>query len=146
MRGWASNAGVLPPHGHVCGLFLRFSACGCSPSLARRSLLCEYVAESQAVGQIHERLPVLVVGPGPAFSPAPHRVAIGPQAAGNLRPRQAGLLLEPLQSLREVFGEDVGSSVVASVLSWQGVCPPSAQPVTAFYASASIPPRARFRR
>ncbi len=28
------------------------------------------------------RLPVLIVGPGFAFSPTPHRVAIGPQGGG----------------------------------------------------------------
>ena len=99
-----------------------------SPSLARRSLFGEQLAEAQAVGQLHQRLPVLIVGPDPAISPAPYGVAIGPQAAGDLRPRQARLFLEPLQPLREVLGEGVGSSVVAIALSRHRASPPSGQP------------------
>ena len=44
-------------------------------------------------------------------------VAIGPDAAVDLRPRKAGLLLEPRQALREVVGEHIDYSAVAGVLS-----------------------------
>ena len=65
---------------------------------------------------------------GPAFSPTPYGVAIGLQSAGHLRPR---LFLEPLEPLREVVGEDVGSSAVVcdAVEAWHkgsqstAVCP-----------------------
>ena len=70
------------------------------------------MAEAQAVGQLQQGFPVLMVGPDPAISPTPYGVAIGLQAAGDLRPRQARLLLEPLEPLREVVGEDLGSSPV----------------------------------
>ena len=78
------------------------------------------VAEAQAVGQFHQRLPVLMVGPDPAFSPTPYGMAIGLQAAGDRRPRQARLLLEPLQPLREV----VGSSAVVCALSRHSISAP----------------------
>ena len=52
-----------------------------------------------------------------AFSPTPYGVAIGLQTAGNLRPRQTRLLLEPPQPFREVVGDDVGSSTVTCALS-----------------------------
>ena len=97
----------------------------------------EQVAESQAVGQLHERLPVRIVGPSLAFSPAPHRVAIGSKAAGNLRPRQARLRLEPLQPLREFVGEFIGASPVAV---GAGRLPPPPLP------RWSIPPHYRRRR
>ena len=44
---------------------------------------------------------VLHVGSHPSLPPSPYGVAIGPQTPGNLRPLQTGLLLEPLQPLRE---------------------------------------------
>ena len=77
----------------------------------------EQVAEAHAFSQLHERLLVLRVGPRLAFFPEPHRVRIGSEASGNLRPRQAGLLLEPLQPLRKVGGEVVGFSMVEYALS-----------------------------
>ena len=80
-----------------------------------------------------------MVGPSPAFSPTPYGVAIGLQAAGDLRPRQARLFLEPLEPLREVVGEDVGSSAVVCALSWHGTSAPRAQPWVLSYAGAGIP-------
>ena len=56
-------------------------------------------------------------GPHPAFSPTPYGGAKGPDAAGDLRPRQARFLLEPLQPLREALGEGFGPSVVVNALS-----------------------------
>ena len=47
------------------------------------------------------------VGPHPGLPPSPYGVAIGPQTARNLRPLQTGLLLEPLQPLRERFQEPI---------------------------------------
>ena len=61
------------------------------------------------------------------------------QTAGDLRPRQARLLLEQLQSLREVLGEDVGSAAVAIALSRHRASPPCAQPTTLSNVSASAP-------
>ena len=99
----------------------------------------EYVAEAQAFRQLHQRLPMLVVGSDPAFSPTPYGVAIGPQAAGDLRPRQAGFLLEPHEPLWEVVGEVVGSSSVVIALSRHGAQDPlGAQPATLSNASAGI--------
>ena len=108
-----------------------------SPSLARRSLFGEQLAEAQTVGQLHQRLPVLIVGPDPAISPAPYGVAIGPQAAGDLRPRQARLFLEPLQPLREVLGEGVGSSVVAICQGIAQALPADSRSLTRMRAQAS---------
>ena len=45
---------------------------------------------------------------------------VGPQAAGDLRPRQVRFLLEAHQALREIVGEDVGSSAVVCALSRHG--------------------------
>ena len=42
--------------------------------------------------QFHQRLAVLVVGPGPPICPPPYGVAIGSQAPGDLRPGQAAEL------------------------------------------------------
>ena len=53
----------------------------------------------------------------PLIPPAPHRFGMGVETAVDLRPRQARLLLEPHQTLREVAGEDVGSSAVVCALS-----------------------------
>ena len=94
------------------------------------------MAEAQAVGQLQQGFPVLMVGPEPAISPTPYGVAIGLQAAGDLRPRQARLLLEPLEPLREVVGEDVGSS---AVLWRHGISAPRAQPWVLSYAGEGIP-------
>ena len=88
----------------------------------------EQVAEAQAVGQLQQGFPVLMVGPDPAFSPTPYGVAIGLQAAGDLRPRRARLFLEPLEPLREVVGEDLGSSPGMCALSRHGASAPRAQP------------------
>ena len=79
-------------------------------------------------------------GPHSLIPPTVHGVGIGPQAAGDLRPRQARLLLEPLQPLREVVGEDVDYSAVAGVLSRHGAGPTSAKPETLLSsARVSIP-------
>ena len=51
---------------------------------------------------------------------AGHRLAIGPEAAGTLRPRQPRLLPEPLQSPRKVVGEDIDHSGVVYALSRHG--------------------------
>ena len=67
-------------------------------------------------------------GKHPLLPPPPYGVGMGPQAAGDLRPRQAGLLLEPLQAMREVVGEAVGDSPVVSALSRHGVSPAHGRP------------------
>ena len=78
------------------------------------------------------------LGPHPLIPPAPYRVGVRSEAAVHLRPRQAGLLLEPLQAMREVVGKDVGSSAVMCTLSRHGTSSPSAQPETLSSASASV--------
>ena len=85
----------------------------------------EQVAEVQAVGQLQHRPPVPIVGPDRAFSTTPHGVTIGPDESGDLRPRQPRLPLEPFQPLREILGEDLGSSTV--------VCASSARAVEAWH-------------
>ena len=72
---------------------------------------------TQVFSQLQQRHHVLHVGPHPAFSPTPYGGTIGPDAAGDLRPRRARLLLEALQALREVVGEFVGPSSVLCTLS-----------------------------
>ena len=84
---------------------------------ARRSLLGEYAAEPQVVGQVQQCHLMPEMGPHPFLLPPLHRVEIGPEAAGDLRPRQARLLLEPLQPLGEVVGEVGRSSSVMDALS-----------------------------
>ena len=92
--------------------FLRFRICG------RRSLhSVNMCPRPRVAGHLQQRHHVHYVGSHPAFNPTPYGVAIGSQAAGDLQPRQAGLLLEPLQPLREVVGDRVGYSAVVSALS-----------------------------
>ena len=69
-----------------------------------------------------------VLGTHPLLPPAPHGFGIGPEAAGDLRPRQAGLLLEPLQPLREVLRKVVGHSAVVDALSRHGADPSHGPP------------------
>ena len=60
---------------------------------------------------------MLRVGTPPAFLPTPNGVAVCANASGDLRPRQAGLLLETLEVFREVVGEVIGLYVVVNPLS-----------------------------
>ena len=103
----------------VCGLF-----CVSGPSGHGARSASQEVTEAHTVRQFQQRPPVLVVGPRSAISPSPYGVAIGLQATGDLRPRQARLLLEPPQTLREVVGDGMGSSVVANALSRHRAYPP----------------------
>ena len=99
----------------------------------------EQVAEVQAVGQLQHRPPVPIVGPDRAFSTTPHGVTIGPDESGDLRPRQPRLPLGPFQPLREILGEDLGSSTVVCALSRHGTNAPRAQPYAVSYAGEGIP-------
>ena len=103
----------------VCGLF-----CVSGPSGHGARSASQEVTEAHTVRQFQQRPPVLVVGPRSAISPSPYGVAIGLQATGDLRPRQARLLLEPPQTLREVVRDGMGSSVVANALSRHRAYPP----------------------
>ena len=51
----------------------------------------EQVAQAQGVGQLQQGHHVLRAGPYPDIPPAPQRVGVGPDAAGDLRPRQPRL-------------------------------------------------------
>ena len=114
------------------------AAAACSPSPASRSSVGEQVAEAQIVSQFQECCKVAYAGPHPLIPPAPYRVGVRSETAVHLRPRQAGLLLEPLQAMGEVVGKDVGSSAVVCTLSRHGTSSPSAQPETLSSASASV--------
>ena len=57
------------------------------------------------------------LGRTPLLPPTPYGVWIRPKTAGDLRPRQARLLLQPLQALWEVVGDVVGFSLVEYALS-----------------------------
>ena len=80
-------------------------------------LASEQVGETHALSQLQQRPTVLVTGPRPAFGPSPYRVSIGPEATGYVRPGQARLLLEPLETVREVHWDFVGLSAVTDALS-----------------------------
>ena len=61
---------------------------------------------------------MLGAGSHPQVPPAPQGVRVGPEAAGQLRPGQAGLLPEPLQAPGKVLGEGVlDSAVIVNALS-----------------------------
>ena len=114
-----AESAAASPCATMCAARLRFRACDYSPSLARPSLLGEYRAEAKTVRQGQKRFRVMLVGPHPGLPSTPYGVAVGPQAAGNLRPRQARLLLEPL---REVVEEDA-----QVILLWWACCRGMAQ-------------------
>ena len=75
------------------------------------------VDKRSVFSQLQQRHHVPRAGPHFAFSPTSYGVTIGTDATGDLRPRKAGLLLEPLQALWEVAGENVGPSAVVCALS-----------------------------
>ena len=63
--------------------------------------------QTQRVRHFQERCIVLYAVPHPLVPPAPHSLGIGVETAVQFRPRQARLLLEPHEALREVVGEVV---------------------------------------
>ena len=108
--GWGEARPCGPP----------FCVSGSAVAGARRSvdsLVGEQVGEAQGSRQGHQRHHVPHAGAGPTFPPAPHCLVVDVETADNLRPRQARLLLEPLQPLREVVGDLVGHSAVMNALS-----------------------------
>ena len=108
--------------------FSRFRTGGYAASVG------EQVSKAQAVGQLQQRLPVLIVGPGPAFSPTPHGVAIRFRGGGGRSPTTTGPTPPgPLQPLREVLGKGVGPSAAVCALSRH-----RAGPSTGFALTASI--------
>ncbi len=64
-------------------------------------------------------------GASATLPPAPQRLVMDVETTGDLRPRQARLLLESLQPLREVVGDLVGHSAVVDALSRHGIGGPS---------------------
>ena len=103
----------------LCG----FPNARCSDAGLER-LRDQQVGEPKVVGQLEQVPPVVLVGPGKALLPAPDVDAIGFETPGDLRPRQAGLFLEPPQPLREVVGEIKGVSSVMNLLSRHDVAIP----------------------
>ena len=88
-----------------------------APRFVREGPRGQQVGESQFVGQVQQRHLVPEMGPRSASIPTPYGVGIGPETASDLRPRQPRLLLEQLQSLREVGRHDVDYSAVVNWLS-----------------------------
>ena len=84
-------------------------------SLASRLDVAYTTAQRSRHG--HQRHHVPHAGASPSLPPAPHRLVVDVETADDLRPRQARLLLEPLQPLREVVGDLVGHSAVVCPLS-----------------------------
>ena len=80
----------------------------------------EDMAQAQGVGQFKEGDLMSQVGPYPVESPTSYGEGVGSETAGDLRPRQAGLHFESLQTLWEVVGEDVDPSAVVCALSQHG--------------------------
>ncbi len=73
-------------------------------------------------------LHVPAVGTHHASGPPPDGGAMGPDAPGDLRPRQAGRLLEPHRPLGEALGEAVGASAEVDALSRHGASPSHGRP------------------
>ena len=88
-----------------------------APRFVREGPSGQQMGQSQLVGQVQQRHLVPEMGPRSASIPTPYGVGIGPETASDLRPRQPRLLLEQLQSLREVGRHDVDYSAVVNWLS-----------------------------
>ena len=91
---------VMPFAGHIIQGMEADGRVDEAEEYRRAASVSEQVIEAEGVRQIEQGLQVMLVGPRLAFFPEPHRVRIGSKAAGDLRPRQAGLPLEPLQPHR----------------------------------------------
>ena len=102
------------------------------------------VAKRSVFSQLQQRHHVPRAGPHFAFSPTSYGVTIGPDATGDLRPRKAGLLLEPRQALWEFVGENVGPSAVVCALSRHRAGPSKA--ALALFPYGAVPGRATTAR
>ena len=91
--------------------------CCVSSPCCRVASVCEYVSEAQTFRQVEQDHHMLCVGTAAAIHPSKDGMAVGSDAPCNVRPRQAGLFLEPSETLREVVGEVISRSVVVSALS-----------------------------
>ena len=99
----------------------------------------QQVGETQLIGQVQQRHLVPEMGSHSASIPTPYGVGIGPETASDLRPRQPRLLLEQLQPLREVGGQDVDYSAVVNSLSRRcPVLPQDGNPMRDGMQSASV--------
>ena len=96
-----ANSGVLP--GLPSALRLR--------CLVRRRADGEQVAETPALGQVLQGQEIVGVGPDAVLVPPPDGLGAGAEPPGYPGPRQARLVLETLQALREV-GEPRRETVV----------------------------------
>ena len=134
----------LPLPVEVHATFLRFlpllpALWSRPPHRCAHSLVGKQMAQIQRVGQVQQRHHVFCVRARPTYGPTPYGVGICPESAGDLRPRQARLFLEPLQPQGEIVGEVVGDSLVVIALSRHGAHdPPGAQPATLSNTSAGI--------
>ena len=90
-----------------------------NPGICRRFVVSvpEQVSQAQGFGQRFQGQQVRCVGPRQPLFPAPHGLDVGAHPPGDLRPGQIRLLLEPLQPLREVGGENAGDSAVGYAAS-----------------------------
>ena len=91
------------------------------PGFALDAPVGEDMAQAQVVGQIKQRRLMSQAGPRALVPPTSYGEGVGSETAGDLRPRQAGLHLEPVQALWEVVGENVGPSAVVCALSRHGL-------------------------
>ena len=105
----------------------------------------EDVGETQFLGHLKQGHHVPHAGARPPLDPAPHRLRMDTETAVQLRPRQARLLLEPLEALREVVGEAVSSSLVLSALSRHRAGPSAGDSLGLPPAGASRPTGIRAR-
>ena len=91
-----------------------------APLSCRPASVGEQVTEAEGVRQVEQRHLMSQVGPYALVPPTSYGEGVGSDTACDLRPRQAGLHLEPLQALWEVVGEYVGPWAVVCVRSQHG--------------------------
>ena len=90
------------------------------PGFVLDAPLGEDMDQAQVVGQIKQRLLMSQVGPHALVPPTSYGEGVGSETAGDLRPWQVRLLLEPHEALPEVVGEAVGSAAAVCALSRHG--------------------------
>ena len=122
--------------GWARGFLLRSCATSSAPQL-RRSVFddlavlgltwinsrSQNVAQVHLSGQVHQGEKVLGVWAN-ASAPPPEGERVGPDAPGQLSPRQTGRLLEPLQALGESVKVGADCPPVARALAGHGSVPP----------------------
>ena len=123
---------------HVCGLLCVSAAGGRKPH--RRAAFSRSTGGRGPGCRLAPLAPSGAVGwAGLRLQPNAIRCGDRSPSSGRSATTTGPTLPEPLEPLREVVGEDVGSSVVAIALSRHGRSAPRAQPWVLSYAGAGIP-------